>query len=313
MKRSAPEEFNISFLDVICCGFGAVILLLLITIKVAPQLIEKSATSLQSQKRELLKLGYDPQAAQAKKDEMENTDNDWTSKIQKIKQELQELRDDNEASMKDLKKLAAENKIQTGRKRSRADQNPIDNFVLGIPTDSEYVIFIIDTSNSVRNSAWRTISRTVNQALEIYPDIKGIQILSNNGTYFFDEKQDGEWENDLEKVKAQFKDRIESWSPVGSSNPNRAISIALNHFAKREKKISIYLFGDDVFGGVDIDHTIKIVRIREKEIQQPIRIHTFAFPENPSVDKPREYTVFMRELAFRLGGSFVGLNRDHSE
>ena len=48
MKRRASEEFNISFLDVICCGFGAIILLLIITKTVAPQLVEVSAISLKS-------------------------------------------------------------------------------------------------------------------------------------------------------------------------------------------------------------------------------------------------------------------------
>ena len=41
-KRRAPPEFSLSFLDVICCGFGAVILLLMITKTVQPQVIEQA-------------------------------------------------------------------------------------------------------------------------------------------------------------------------------------------------------------------------------------------------------------------------------
>ena len=40
--RRAPAEFSLSFLDVICCGFGAVILLLMITKTVQPQVIEQA-------------------------------------------------------------------------------------------------------------------------------------------------------------------------------------------------------------------------------------------------------------------------------
>ena len=47
--RRPMEEFSVSFLDVICCGFGAIILLLLITKTVAPVLLEKSAVSLEGQ------------------------------------------------------------------------------------------------------------------------------------------------------------------------------------------------------------------------------------------------------------------------
>ena len=41
-QRRASPEFSISFLDVICCGFGAVILLLMITKTVQPQILERS-------------------------------------------------------------------------------------------------------------------------------------------------------------------------------------------------------------------------------------------------------------------------------
>ena len=41
-NRREAEEFSMSFLDVICCGFGAIILLLMITKTVQPQIIEAS-------------------------------------------------------------------------------------------------------------------------------------------------------------------------------------------------------------------------------------------------------------------------------
>ena len=45
--KRAPEEFSLSILDVICCGFGAVILLLMITKTVEPQIIEASTINLE--------------------------------------------------------------------------------------------------------------------------------------------------------------------------------------------------------------------------------------------------------------------------
>jgi hypothetical protein len=41
-KRRPAPEISLSFLDVICCGFGAVILLLMITKTVEPQVLEES-------------------------------------------------------------------------------------------------------------------------------------------------------------------------------------------------------------------------------------------------------------------------------
>ena len=46
-KSRAPAEFSLSFLDVICCGFGAIILLLMITKTVQPQIIEASTVNLE--------------------------------------------------------------------------------------------------------------------------------------------------------------------------------------------------------------------------------------------------------------------------
>ncbi len=45
--KRGVEEFSLSFLDVICCGFGAIILLLMITKTVQPQIIEASAVNLE--------------------------------------------------------------------------------------------------------------------------------------------------------------------------------------------------------------------------------------------------------------------------
>ena len=46
-KRRGIEEFSVSFLDVICCGFGAIILLLMITKTVEPILLEQTQVNLE--------------------------------------------------------------------------------------------------------------------------------------------------------------------------------------------------------------------------------------------------------------------------
>src|SRR5690554_6184461 len=58
-KRRATEEFSLSFLDVICCGFGAIILLLMITKTVEPQLIEASTVNLRERIAELQALRFE--------------------------------------------------------------------------------------------------------------------------------------------------------------------------------------------------------------------------------------------------------------
>ena len=52
-RRRNIEEFSLSFLDVICCGFGAVILLLMITKTVEPQILEQSTVNLEGRLADL--------------------------------------------------------------------------------------------------------------------------------------------------------------------------------------------------------------------------------------------------------------------
>ncbi|MDP6149612.1 MAG: VWA domain-containing protein, partial [Gammaproteobacteria bacterium] len=47
-KNRDQDTFNLSFLDVICCGFGAVILLLVITKIYEPVTIEESREELEA-------------------------------------------------------------------------------------------------------------------------------------------------------------------------------------------------------------------------------------------------------------------------
>ena len=43
-RRRSSEDTNVSFLDVICCGFGAIVLLLVIVQTQSPEVIEESET-----------------------------------------------------------------------------------------------------------------------------------------------------------------------------------------------------------------------------------------------------------------------------
>ena len=46
MKRRNLEVFSLSFLDCICCGFGAIILLFVLSKAAEPQVIENTRTDL---------------------------------------------------------------------------------------------------------------------------------------------------------------------------------------------------------------------------------------------------------------------------
>ena len=49
LRRREIEQFSLSFLDVICCGFGAIVLLLIITKTMQPMVLEQTTVDLDGQ------------------------------------------------------------------------------------------------------------------------------------------------------------------------------------------------------------------------------------------------------------------------
>ena len=59
IKRRETEVFSLSFLDVICCGFGAIILLLVLTEFGRPVQIEVSRENMNQQLKKLQQELFD--------------------------------------------------------------------------------------------------------------------------------------------------------------------------------------------------------------------------------------------------------------
>jgi hypothetical protein len=49
------------------------------------------------------------------------------------------------------------------------------------PDDSEYIIFIIDTSGSMFNHVWPMMLEKVEETLNLYPKVKGFQVMNDEG------------------------------------------------------------------------------------------------------------------------------------
>ena len=65
----------------------------------------------------------------------------------------------------------------------------------GIPVDSEYVVFVIDTSNSMVSMHWEGTLEIMRETLDIYPDVKGLQVMNDQGRYMFENSR-GRWLTD---------------------------------------------------------------------------------------------------------------------
>jgi hypothetical protein len=326
-KRRAAEEFSLSFLDVICCGFGAIILLLMITKTVQPQIIEASAVSLEGRIAALQEqlftlrgethiLNRDLNAKHEQLSEYEDRIAILRGQLASVKSRHESL--DVQSNSNDIvtSQLAiARQQLSDEMKRLLGMQYQSKNSLIGgIPVDSEYIIFVIDTSGSMFSYAWDRMLREFDATLSIYPEVKGIQVMNDMGQYMFSRYR-GKWIPDTPGRRKVIMDRLRTWNVFSNSSPVEGITEAIRTFNAPDKKISIYVFGDE-FTGESIEQVVKTVeRINRAGPggDRLVRIHAVGFPvqfaRQPHLQTTGiRFATLMRELTHRNGGTFVGLN-----
>jgi hypothetical protein len=184
----------------------------------------------------------------------------------------------------------------------------------GIPVDSEYVIFIIDTSGSMYNYAWPLVLQKVSETLDVYPRLKGIQVMNDMGNYMFTQYSN-DWIPDTAARRRAIIDRLRTWSVFSNSSPVEGITKAISTYYKPGRKISLYVFGDE-FSGRSIQQVVDVVdRINRADTDgnRLVRIPAIGFPvqfANPPryQDTGIKFAILMRTLCEKNGGTFVGLN-----
>ncbi len=325
-RRRTSEDASISFLDIICCGFGAIVLLLVIVKPSQPVVLEESLIQDKGQVRALQERLFEIRG-QVKYLETElNAKHEQLGKDQRrvaiLRGELEQLVA-MRASIEDggadtatqaedlqiaLQSLTREmQRLLRGRKR-------VNEYVAGVPVDSEYIIFIIDSSGSMTTSAWPKLVREVQNTLAIYPKVKGIQIMNNEGIYMFPQYR-GRFMEDSPTRRRDIIRKLVNWSAFSASTPVGGITTAIKQHYDKDKKISLYVMGDD-YQGRSVQRVVKIVEElnqRNKQGETRVRIHSVGFPVlvgtatgvNSSATR---YANLMRQLAEHNNGTFIGLN-----
>jgi len=210
----------------------------------------------------------------------------------------------------------AQQKLTEEMKRLLAQRReaPPERLVGGIPVDSEYIIFVIDTSGSMQSLAWPLMRRKVEETLKLYPRVKGIQVMSDMGQFMFSQYA-GKWIPDSPARRRAVIERLRNWRPFSNSSPVEGIEAAIRIFARPDRKISIYVFGDE-FTGRSIETVVRTVdRLNRADAagNRRVRIHGVGFPTMFGPPAESSFTgvrfaTLMRELAQRNGGTFLGLN-----
>ena len=194
--------------------------------------------------------------------------------------------------------------------RQVSRQQVYEQPVAGVPIDSEYVIFVVDTSGSMQSQNWRYAEQKLGEVLNIYPKLKGIQVMDDEGGYMFTEYR-GKWIPDSPARRKAILDRFRGWQAFSNSSPSEGIIAAVRTFWTRDHSISLYMIGDE-FTGPSIQEVVDTVdRINRTagSGERRVRIHALGFPipgQYPQHTSMR-YATLMRILCARNGGVFVGL------
>lgn len=330
MKRTRREaaDMNMSFLDVICCGFGAIVLLLIITKSVEPSIIEATTVDLDGQIAELQQQlfairGETEVVNRELESKQEQMDRERRS-LAVLRSELAELENryasaTQSRTEKDSYRGELELALQTltaEMERLLAGRVHQNELIGGIPVDSEYIIFVIDTSGSMFENAWDRVLAEMVNILDIYPEVKGLQILNDMGEYMFPSFR-GRWIPDTEGRRSAIVERLRSWNAFSNSSPVEGIQAAIRTFYEPGKKISIYVFGDDLMPNhsiAEVASTVDRLNRRGLESERLVRIHAIGFPvlfqlapQHQQVTANR-FAALMREITRRNGGTFVGLS-----
>jgi hypothetical protein len=205
-------------------------------------------------------------------------------------------------------------RLQAESQRRPAGQQGL---VGGIPVDSEYVIFVIDTSGSMQRFAWPALLRKMSQTLDAYPKVKGLQVMNDEGVYMFPTYA-SKWIPDTPGRRQAVIQRLSGWNVYSNSSPVEGIEAAIKQHAKGGYKISIYVLGDE-FTGPSIERVLEAVdymNARDASGARRVRIHALGFPTLFSARGQAEfsdtttvrYAMLMRALCERNAGAFVGLN-----
>ncbi len=321
IRRRAMEEIGLSFLDVICCGFGAIILLLMIVKIVEPIVLEDPTLNLDgivAQKRDSLHeiRGRTRELTRQVSDQERQLTKDLTQ-LARVERELSEILGRFQTTRAQAERQAAELSRFARAKQSLSDEmerllglnfTRADNTIGGITVDSEYIIFVIDTSGSMYTFAWQLVQQKLRETLDIYPRVKGIQVMNDMGDYMFSQYA-GRWIPDSDAIRNAIVERLRTWNVFSNSSPVEGIERAISVFYAEDKKISIYVFGDDFQGGSIeqvVDRVDRMNSVDETGTRR-VRIHAVGFPVVLGNPTGNRFAALMRELTYRNNGTFVAL------
>ena len=302
-----------SFLDIMPCGFGALVLILLIS---------------EFQETEIKVVINDANKLLDTNDLMETRINELSVIDDKIDTELIELSQINnnikklkiilkkrQLISKNLNDLASDNEYSINKKRSAKQNQPIEqNEASGIKIDSRYLVFIIDNSGSMQTSGpWSRVLQEIDSIIQTFPSLEGYLILNDAGKTIHGGSP---WLKPSKSNRSTSINLLKA-NPnkyMSLSNPVIALKVAINRYGVNYKDVGVFVVGDDVLDNNRIENISNdILKLNSLPGGlKKVRINAIAFltakDEAIYEQQNMNYLILMRELTEQSGGALVVVN-----
>jgi hypothetical protein len=162
------------------------------------------------------------------------------------------------------------------------------------------------------NNHWDVNLAIIDEILGLYPHVLGMQVMNDQGIYMFEDTK-GRWLADSQEQRADIRQRARHWPAFSQSNPVPGMEEAIRTYWAADKRISVFVLGDEFTGG-SIQAALDSISALNKPApdgRRPVRIHAIGFPEGadmPPLTNVR-FSALMRLVCEQNNGTFVGLNQ----
>jgi hypothetical protein len=335
IRRRQTQVFSLAFLDCICCGFGAVILIFVLSVdskeKDKLQALLEVNRSLAEQVAALAKLS-------ASKEDLERSNarvatlvtdarlrNDSLhALIDELEKGLQREKRGQEALLVDIDDLKKE--IAARQKKPDYDMvlPDVKPAPLGLPVGNNYIAFVIDTSGSMRDpnhgGLWPIAIRTIESVLDVYPNVEGIQLLDADGRFILGRRGAGTagWLADTPETRDSIKRTLRRYDQDTVSNPVPGIYNAMRFLFDKDNekmRMGIFVFGDEFNSSDSADVVIRRLdelNPADEKGNRRVTINAVGFPTTIRYqfsmgNTGLRFANLMRTVTYLHGGAFIAL------
>lgn len=335
IRRRQSEIFSLSFLDCICCGFGAIILIFVISIgsRQREQLdvllalqraLAEQAAALTRIESTQLEARREQQRLAPRLEEARRRQDSLQAMIDQLERSLQQERQGQQALLVDLDALRKEIAARQRKPDHELVLKEVPPAPVGLPVGSNFLAFVVDTSGSMRDpnfgGLWPVVIRTIETVLDAYPNVQGIQLIDGDGRFILGRRGSGTagWLPDSPQTREAIKRTLRRYDQDTVSNPVPGIYNAMRFLYDKENagmRMGIFVFGDEFNSPQSADEVIRRLDELNPANDQGVRavtINAVGFPTTIRYqfsmgNTGLRFANLMRTVTYLHGGAFIAL------